>query len=119
MDYDPNLVSSGRMAKQKVRLTFGLWEYRKTAEVEVGGNCTGLSVIDCAVGVAHDQLEERHTYTGSDMRQFISYSVITMEHMSDPNRTLESSDDDLRGEDWLKDMLVSAEIIGIEPDSKW
>ncbi|WP_249509223.1 DUF5406 family protein, partial [Escherichia coli] len=28
MNYDPNLTSCGRMAKQTVRLTFGLWEYR-------------------------------------------------------------------------------------------
>nr|MCD4237043.1 DUF5406 domain-containing protein [Escherichia coli] len=49
MNYDPNLTSCGRMAKQTVRLTFGLWEYRETFEVTVGGNLTGLDVISCAI----------------------------------------------------------------------
>ncbi len=49
MNYDPNLTSCGRMAKQTVRLTFGLWEYRETFEVTVGGNLTGLDVINCAI----------------------------------------------------------------------
>ncbi|EEQ3874799.1 DUF5406 domain-containing protein, partial [Escherichia coli] len=33
MNYDPNLTLYGRMAKQTVLLTFGLWEYRETFEV--------------------------------------------------------------------------------------
>ncbi len=116
MDYDPNLTLCGRMALQKVRLTFGLWEYRKTIEVEVGGNCTGLSVIDCAVGIAHDQLEERKSRFGTE--RYSSYSVILMHDISAPDQELECSDYCLRGEDWLKDMLIAAEIISIEPDSK-
>ncbi|SQM81178.1 Uncharacterised protein [Escherichia coli] len=49
MNYDPNLTLYGRMAKQTVLLTFGLWEYRETFEVSVGGNLTGLDVISCAI----------------------------------------------------------------------
>ncbi|WP_244582464.1 DUF5406 family protein, partial [Escherichia coli] len=39
MNYDPNLTSCGRMAKQTVRLTFGLWEYRET------GNDSNLLIV--------------------------------------------------------------------------
>lgn len=114
MDYDPNLTLCGRMARQKVRLTFGIWEYRKTVEVEVGGNCTGLTVIDCAAGMAYEQLEQRPFYN-HDRGHDDNYAVIVMENAD--GDTLDTGDEDLQGEDWLKDMLISAEIISIEPDS--
>lgn len=115
MNYDPNLTTCGRMATQTVRLTFGMWEYRKTMEVEVGGNCTGLTVIDCAVGIAYEQLEQLGMLGTSE-----TTAVIIMESLADPEETLECSEcndasERLRGEDWLKDMLVSAEIIAIRP----
>jgi len=115
MDYDPNLTLCGRMAKQTVRLTFGMWEYRKTIEVEVGGNCTGLWVIDCAVSIAYDQLEQRPFYN-HDRKRDDSYAVIHLPH-PEKDDELETTDEDLRGEDWLKDMLVGAEIIAIRPDA--
>ncbi len=61
MNYDHNLVFCGRMAKQTVRLTFGIWDYRYETETVVGGNCLGLDVIDTAVEGVYDRLpEERH-----------------------------------------------------------
>ncbi|MCF6758284.1 DUF5406 domain-containing protein [Pseudomonas balearica] len=114
MDYDPNLTCSGRMAKQTVRLTFGMWHYRQVIEVEVGGNCTGLTVIDCAVGNAYDTLEQ-HAIYGSDE----TYAVIDMPDPSNPEEVLECADDDMqRREEWLKDMLIAAEIVAIRPDVK-
>ena len=115
MNYDPNLTTCGGMATQTVRLTFGMWEYRKTMEVEVGGNCTGLTVIDCAVGIAYEQLEQLGVY-GSKQ----TYAVINMPKIDDPEEILECDEgsdgwDRLRGDDWLKDMLISAEIIAIRP----
>jgi hypothetical protein len=117
MNYDPNMTNSGRMAKQTVRLTFGMWEYRKTMEVEVGGNCTGLAVIECAVSIAYGQLEQRGLY-GSKQ----TMAVIDMPSLKDPDDELECDEgsegyDRLRGEDWLKDMLISAEIIAIRPEA--
>lgn len=113
MDYDPNMTLCGCMAKQTVRLTFAMWKCRATVEVDVGGNCTGLTVIDCAVGVAYGQLEQRpfRNQKGKDD----SYAVIRMPHIESED-TLEATDEDLQGEDWLKDMLVAAEIIAIRPD---
>lgn len=49
MNYDPNMTLCGRLAKQTVRLTLGLWEYRQTFEITVGGNLMGLDVITCAI----------------------------------------------------------------------
>ena len=117
MNYDPNLTCSGNMATQQVRLTFGLWNYRAIVEVSVGGNCTGLDVIDSAVGNAYDTLTQRGIY-GSDE----TYAVIIMADPTTPGSTLECGENDLceqpRGEDWLKYMLIGAEIISISPRAK-
>lgn len=104
MNYDPNMVTSGRKAKQVVRMTFGQWEYRATFEKTVGGNGRGLSVIDCAVGQVSDDLY-------SDERE---YGSITM--LNANGDELICDDDDDMGEDWLKNMLISAEIVSITPD---
>jgi len=109
MDYDPNLTNSGRMATQTVTLTFGQWEYRKEITVDVGGNCTGLEVIDCAVGRAYDKLPRKGVYLSDD-----DYAYITMDN-EDGTESLETEDEDGRHEDWLKDMLVEAKIIDIKP----
>jgi hypothetical protein len=102
MNYDPNLTNSGRMAIQVVRLTFGMWESRKTVDTTVGGNCNGLQIIDNAVGRIYDELPDRFD---------CPYIIL-----DSPNGdTLECSDDEEKGEDWLKDMLIAAEIISIEP----
>lgn len=104
MNYDPNMTNSGRMAKQTVRLTFQQWEYTAEIEQVVGGNCTGLSVIDCAVENAYDQLDTDRNIP------FISMTAPGGE-------VLQCDDDEDRGEDWLKDMLVRAEIVSIETDA--
>jgi hypothetical protein len=113
MNYDPNLTLCGRMATQTVRLTFGIWEYRAVMEVEVGGNCTGMTVIDCAVGIAYQELEQRGIYGSSE-----TYAVINMPSLTDPEQIMECGDDDPacpQDEYWLKNMLIAAEIIAIHP----
>jgi len=115
MDYDPNMTLCGRMAKQTVRLTFAMWKHRATVEVEVGGNCTGLTVIDCAVGMAYDQLEQKPFLNDQCKRD--SCAVILMPSM-ESDSVLECTDEELKGDDWLKDMLVSAEILAIRPDQQ-
>lgn len=110
MNYDPNLVLCGRRAIQNVRLTFGLWEYRAVMEVEVGGNCTGMTVIDCAVGIAYDQLEQRGIYGSDD-----TYAVITLVKAGEAGAEMECEDDEGNFDEWLKDMLIAAEITAIRP----
>ena len=101
MNYDPNMTNSGRMAKQTVKLTFQQWEYKAEMIKVVGGNCTGMTVIDCAVGNAYENLPDDRGYP---------YIVMTD---ADGN-TLQCDDYEERGDDWLKDMLVRAEITAIE-----
>jgi hypothetical protein len=104
MNYDPNLVYCGRMAEQKVRLTFGQWDYRKTVETVVGGNCRGLEVIDCAVDNVYEDLD-------SDM--FENKEILLTK---DDGEELLCSDDEGEDMNFLKNMLIAAEIIDIKPD---
>ncbi|EER0905635.1 DUF5406 domain-containing protein [Escherichia coli] len=107
MNYDPNLTSCGRMAKQTVRLTFGLWEYRETFEVTVGGNLTGLDVINCAIESLYATLPYEEVLDERTGKTDIMATINIGE--------LICQDEDLSGELWLAGMLISAEIISIEP----
>lgn len=106
MDYDPNMTTSGRKAKQVVRMTFAMWEYRATFEKTVGGNSTGLNVIDCAICQVSEETYDEDA----------NYGSITM--LNDSGKELICVDDEDRGEEWLKDMLISAEIVSITPNGR-
>lgn len=108
MNYDPNLTNSGRMAKQVVRLTFGQWQWRRTLEVTVGGNCTGFDVIDTAVNNAWEELP------AADYDDEIARITL----LNADGDELYCEDDEGRGVDWLRDMLIAAEIVSIEPDAQ-
>lgn len=107
MNYDPNLTSCGRMAKQTVRLTFGLWEYRETFEVTVGGNLTGLDVIEVAIESVYESLPYEEVW---DERTGGMNIIATINIGG-----VKCKDENLIGELWLAGMLISAEIISIEP----
>lgn len=110
MNYDPNFTMCGRVTDQTVRLTFGQWQYRTTIEIVIGGNQNGLNVIEYAVECAYDRLDTIPFFndeTGDDDEM----AVIDI-------GALECQDEDLRRDAWLKDMLISAEIINIEPEEK-
>lgn len=103
MNYYPNLTLCGRMTKQTVRLTFGLWEYRETFEVTVGGNLTGLDVISCAIESLYETLPYEEVEDERDIIATINIGGV------------KCKDENLIGELWLAGMLISAEIISIEP----
>ncbi len=104
MNYDPNFTLCGRMAKQTVRLTFGQWQYRGTFDVTVMGNISGLSVIESAI----ERLYESLPYDKDPFGNGVYARIMLGELIND--------DEDQREEEWLSDMLISAEIIKIEPE---
>lgn len=110
IDYDPNLTMCGRMAKQTVRLTFGQWRHRGTFDVSVGGNITGLDVIRAAVDNLFESLSTV-PFFNDETGENDEMSTISLGR-------LQCMDDDLRREEWLADMLISAEIINIEPETE-
>ncbi|EAB7739666.1 hypothetical protein B5864_16705 [Salmonella enterica] len=107
-DFNPNMMACGRAVKQTVRLTFGCWRYRGTFEFEVGGNITGLDAIRYAVEILYESLP---SVVVKDGNRECDMEMVTIELDG-----ITCADDDLRGVEWLADMLVSAEIIRYEPD---
>ncbi|WYW02047.1 hypothetical protein Pori4_00175 [Pseudomonas phage vB_PpuM-Pori-4] len=81
---------------QTVILTFASGLLRAEMQVKIGGNCTGWDIIDSAVGIAYDRLEVHNDCP------FIMMGDTRVE------------DRDERGEEWLKSLLIGAEIIAIE-----
>ncbi|EOH0863289.1 DUF5406 family protein [Salmonella enterica subsp. enterica] len=108
-DFDPNMVACGRWVKQTVRLTFGCWRYRGTFEVEFRGNVTGLEAIRTAVEKLYQSLPSVVVTDDDDQECEMEMATIELDGIT-------CDDDELRGEEWLADMLVSAEIIRYEPD---
>ena len=91
------------MADKQVKLVFGLWEARKEMVVTVKGNTRGLSVIECAISAAYDELPYK-TVEGRE------YAEI---EMTGPAGELGVEDEEAQCEDWLADMLISAEIVAL------
>lgn len=108
MNYDPNMTLCGRMAKQTVRLTFGQWQYRGSFDVVVRGNITGLDAIRSAVENLYEDLPSVPLFNDETGEN----DEMAMIHFG----KLVCTDEDLRGDGWLGDMLISAEIISIEPE---
>ncbi|MEX0305640.1 MAG: DUF5406 family protein [Leisingera sp.] len=100
LNLDPNMNLSGRMSEKTIRLTFGMWDYRKTVEVKVGGNCSGLFNIKRAVDTAF----EDH-FPG----------LIVLERANGDK--LECTDSCEQETEWLAEMLVSAAVIAVAPQS--
>lgn len=103
VNFDPNLVLNGKLVDYKIKLVFGSWEHRHEAVVTVGGNCKGLTIIESAVASYYETLPE------DDYGDGVKYLQLG-NHLC--------HDDDEMQEDWLADMLVSAEIISITPRPK-
>lgn len=101
MDYDPNMLTCGRMAKQVVKLTFADWKYRAEMTVTMGGNCRGLDIIRYAVEKAFEELLD-----DADLATLV---------MTDAEGNTLTDDEGEDGE-WLMDKLIKAEIVSITPD---
>ncbi len=98
-NFDPNMNVSGNASIKTVRLVFGLWDYRLTVERAVGGNVIGVDCIDQAILWFWEEVMD---------------DGITL-LKSDGQSGLLCTDDDCRDEAWLKDMLISAEIVSMVP----
>ena len=103
MNYDPNLTYCGRDATQTVRIVFGIWEYRKTIEVGVGGNCLGFDVIEAAIDAFYDKL----FYESDSVPKLVLIHPVT-------GTELLHEDDEDRGPDWLRKLVISVEIVNIK-----
>lgn len=109
MNYDPNVVDYTR---QTVRLTFASWEARRVMEVDVPGG-TGFDVIEGAISLAYESLPDRtyETLTSEPI------TVAVLELTYPDGDVLICEDEEQAGEDWLREMLIGAEIVAITASS--
>lgn len=115
MDYDFNLTYSGRKVDQAVELEFASGKYRYKTTVNVGGNCTGLDVIETAVSNAYNALEKESNDISKE-----EYSFLIMKDSEEKELLVEEGQGPGlgSGDDWLKEMLVSARIVSMVPVAK-
>lgn len=109
-NYDPNLFCSGNRAKQSIRITFGMWHYRKVMEVDFHSNISGLDAIKCAVEHILDGLPR----VGCSPADQIPRIVLEAEN----GDTLICDDDEDQWDVWLFQMVIAAEIIAVQPSGR-
>lgn len=107
-DYDPNLFLCGKRAKQTIRITFGMWHYRKVMEVELYSNISGLDAIRYAVEQILEALPPIPDRHPDD--QFPRIVLV-----AENGDTLVCDDDEDEWDEWLNKMVVAAEIIDAKP----
>jgi Family of unknown function (DUF5406) len=93
--YSPNT----QWGKQVVEIILKAWGYSATFTEEVGGNCLGFDVIECAIVNLYDRLVD----DGAEPTK-----VVLTNSSGDE---LLCEDDEDREEEWLKKMVVSARIV--------
>ena len=94
-EYNPN----NRWRPQTVKVTLMQWDYKKEFEVEVGGNCLGFEVFDSAVISVYEDLP------------VIAGDYAYVELINPDGNMLTCEDDEGKYDDWLKEMVVSIEIV--------
>lgn len=100
MNYDPNLFLCGNRARQEIKLTFGMWQYRTERTLILYSNVAGLDAIRAAVEKTYESLPG----FGSD-------DIPRIELIDETGDSLICDDDEDEGEDWLFKMLIKAEIV--------
>lgn len=104
-NYDPN----NRWGDHLVEVTLRRWGYSLTYATKVGGNCQGFNVIESAISnlIEDDEFVEE----GED-------GLLSILLKDAEGKGLLCEDDDERGEEWLKAMIVECRIVGFEPEKK-
>jgi hypothetical protein len=109
MNYDPNLITNGKNTTQVVRITLGMWNWRETFDVPAGGNVMGFMIIESAIESLYEKLFTIFKANNDGVAKVVFKRGI---------ETFTCVDDNGDGSDWLKSMVVAAEIVSIEPNGR-
>ena len=102
-NYDPNIT----WARHTFALTFMQWDYSLTVEVEVGGNCRGLTLIDIAIDCAFDEIYD-------DVKDD---AIIVLKRPAEDGNGEDTLEVTIDGTDELKSLCVSAALVKHEKES--
>lgn len=96
-DNNPN----NAWGKHVIEVTLKQWKYAATFTAKVGGNCHGLTLFDAAI---------------DDIYALLSKDGLPRLTLRDAEgKELLCEDDESRGEEWLRRMVVACRIIDFEP----
>lgn len=109
-NYDPNI----KWGVHKVKITLAQWDYRAERVVEIAGNCYGFSVLESAMDALYELIREENSIPNDYEDQEISeegldFSLLLHRDSDDADLLCEPDRDDFI--EWLKDMVLSMEII--------
>jgi hypothetical protein len=100
-----NYDISHRWGFHVVKVTFQQWEYKTTVTTKVGGNCKGMTILETAIGNIYEQMGDQG-------------DPDTICLKSPNGDTLYCTDDEQRGEEWLKDMVVAVTVTDFVPEAR-
>lgn len=100
-NYDPNITWSDHT----VEITYQLWDYTKTVEVKISGNCRGFDILESAIAQHADSNE----FDNDDPEIILSRPA---EDGSEEPDTLQCTpDEDDSIDRWLGKMCVGIRIV--------
>lgn len=107
MNYDPNLTTCMKQAEHVVKITLSQWHYTQAYHVTVTTNMRGLDVIRYAVDVLYDSLPSETVYD-TDRGRYIHITSVDIGELL-------CTDEAQEGREWLREMVIGAEIVSIKP----
>jgi hypothetical protein len=112
-----------RWTSQQVKITFADDLFRAEKIVEVGGNGKGFDVLETAVEAALEELTteamKRDGLSDDDYDEIIdegNYLSLELTLSDLDGNTLLCCSDGEDPEDWLKELIISLEIVSVTPE---
>lgn len=99
-EYSPNI----KWGKQSVEIVLMAWRYKAAFILEIGGNSTGFRVIEHAINTLYERLYP----TEGDGPASVTLT-------NEAGDTMVCEDEDDLEDEWLRRMIVSAQIIEWTP----
>ena len=104
--YSPNT----RWGVHRVEIVLQAWEFRCVRVVQVNGNVRGHAVLDAAVDDLFESIENAAFMEADDGAGLVGL------HLADPSgKRMWVADDEDRGAEWLKGLIVGVRIVGYDP----
>ena len=107
INFDPNYVANFNRAKQKIKLVFGVWNYRAEFIIDVEINSYGMNSFSFAIKKVYDSIFD-------EKKGFAFLNLTNIDAI-----TIQDCDAENDEEEWLKSILISAEIISYEEGKLW
>lgn len=115
--YPPDLASYADPVRHTVRLTFGVQQLRSTASVCVQSTgAQGADVIDRAISQVMDLLMHQIPRSAEgDLARRPCLRLVGTDVDGDAAEVISEPDDEQTDAEWLRSMLLAAEIVAVEP----